>query len=425
MSNSVSTFRTKTFLWIIAPIIFNSIQSINGNGYCNWNNCNNNEVQGGPWCNQSKENCEVGCGSGAKWCTGESNSNTATTTRYWDCSGGACGCAYLPSHLGGDNGKPAHCYSNAMFQAPTGNKYGAAFYGTAAVSKALGGGDWMSDACGKCWKLTGKANVGPNIGKETTVVLRGANYCPPENTLCAEGLKHFDIAAPGFDVLAFSLANTCQNREPSEINGFTACEGWPGQACNCNKFQDPVLRAGCENYLSLDWDNANVSYEEVDCPDEMVTPCWEENGNTYPPFGSIPSTCASPTTAPIPPPPSPTNKYLRSCKNIAFKKYTLVFKGIKETCSFLNKQGEGYIANTCKSKVSNANKSYKCRNVCKLRCKCMDKANAKFNFVTPKGTIKRKCKTLFGRGKKNLRNMCKPENGTAAKTCPWSCSFMC
>ena len=32
----------------------------------------------------------------------------ATTTRYWDCAGGACGCAYIP--LEGNTNKPAHCY---------------------------------------------------------------------------------------------------------------------------------------------------------------------------------------------------------------------------------------------------------------------------------------------------------------------------
>lgn len=30
-----------------------------------------------------------------------------------------------------------------MFKAPVGNVYGAKYYGTAASSKALGGGDWM------------------------------------------------------------------------------------------------------------------------------------------------------------------------------------------------------------------------------------------------------------------------------------------
>ena len=31
-----------------------------------------------------------------------------------------------------------------MFIAPKGNKYKAMYYGTAAISKALGGGDWQA-----------------------------------------------------------------------------------------------------------------------------------------------------------------------------------------------------------------------------------------------------------------------------------------
>lgn len=73
----------------------------------------------------------------------------ASTTRYWDCSGGACGCGY------GDPGNPTHCNANALFDAPSGNPYGAKFYGTAAVSSALGGDYWLSSSCGKCWALTG------------------------------------------------------------------------------------------------------------------------------------------------------------------------------------------------------------------------------------------------------------------------------
>jgi len=41
-----------------------------------------------------------------------------------------------------------------MFVAPVGNVYGAKFYGSAALSKELGGGDWLSSGCGKCFKVT-------------------------------------------------------------------------------------------------------------------------------------------------------------------------------------------------------------------------------------------------------------------------------
>eukprot|EP00559_Dactyliosolen_fragilissimus_P003526 CAMPEP_0184861872 /NCGR_PEP_ID=MMETSP0580-20130426/6455_1 /TAXON_ID=1118495 /ORGANISM="Dactyliosolen fragilissimus" /LENGTH=621 /DNA_ID=CAMNT_0027359529 /DNA_START=146 /DNA_END=2008 /DNA_ORIENTATION=+ len=270
------------------------------------------------WCDATEERCK---GCGGEWCVSgpspptpptpptptpptpptppTSSPKVATTTRYWDCSGGACGCAYLPGHLGGDFSKPAHCYSNALFEAPPNNVYGANFYGTAAVSKALGGGDWLSDACGKCWKVTGKANVPGYNGRETTLVLRGANYCPPNNAACAEGLEHFDIAAPGFDVTAYSLSNTCRTREPAEIAGFEACGDWmissqdPSINCECDRFIDPTLKAGCENFLSLGWDNVDVTYTEVSCPEEMETPCYENNN--YPPFGNIPDTCIAPT----------------------------------------------------------------------------------------------------------------------------------
>jgi hypothetical protein len=40
------------------------------------------------------------------------------------------------------------------------------------------------------------------------VVLKGTNFCPNENPACARG-PHFDIASLGFDVLEFSLSNTC------------------------------------------------------------------------------------------------------------------------------------------------------------------------------------------------------------------------
>ena len=110
--------------------------------------------------------------------------------------------------------EPVHCHSNAMFAAPPANPFGAKFYGAAAISKSLGGGDWMASGCGKCWKVTGTSVSGVT----STLVLKGTNFCPDDNPLCAAG-PHFDIAAPGFDVTQFSLANTCKQREPEEAAG--------------------------------------------------------------------------------------------------------------------------------------------------------------------------------------------------------------
>ena len=234
------------------------------------------------------------------------NSNTATTTRYWDCAGGSCGCAYLPAHLGGDPYQPSHCHSNALFRAPLANPYGAKFYGTASVSAALMGSDmWLPAGCGTCWKVTGTSNVVPTAKNTTTttttLVLKAVSICPNGNELCARG-PHFDIAAPGFDVRQFSLTHHCPEREPHEPSSFDSCGEWmmasldPTANCDCSVFVSPTLRAGCENFWELQWNNPVVSYQQVDCPVELsALSCWEENGGQYPPHNeTIPPKCADP-----------------------------------------------------------------------------------------------------------------------------------
>lgn len=285
-------------------------------GYCNWgpdgsaatSTCNG-DVQGGQWCNLSEYNCDDGCSG--RWCTSGTGGPpsptppttptpgvlTATTTRYWDCSGGSCACSFVPTGFGDD--KPVHCHSNAMFTAPDNNDHGAKFYGAAAISNVLGGGNWLAEGCGKCWKVTGTSSY---TGEETTLVLKGTNYCPPGNPMC-NGKPHFDIAAPGFDVLAYSFAHSCPDREPEEAEGFAACSEWligsnsdPDQNCNCAAFTDLTLRRGCENFYSLKWDNTLVVYEELtDCPNELAELHCESpyEGLTYATEENMPETCAS------------------------------------------------------------------------------------------------------------------------------------
>jgi len=278
-----------------------------GSGYCNWgplgtaasSTCDG-EVQGGHWCNVGPYNCQVGCSG--NWCETSNPSGptpppttptpppptpppsspppptpptggnlVATTTRYWDCSGGSCACSFVRD--GFSDAEPVHCHSNAMFVAPSGNLFGATYYGAAAISEALGGGDWMSSGCGKCWKVTGFSDI---TELRTTLVLKGTNFCPPVNAACSDGKAHFDIAAPGFDVTEFSLSNTCSQREPDEAAGFEACGRWlidstdAYENCDCDAFKDPVLKAGCNNFYSLKWDNTPVHYEEVSCPPELA-----------------------------------------------------------------------------------------------------------------------------------------------------------
>lgn len=84
----------------------------------------------------------------------------------------------------------------------------------------------------------------------------------------------------------------------------------PSQNCDCNRFNDQTLKDGCNNFKALQWNNPQVSYEELSsCPDELVKspPCWEDNGETWP--LKAPDTCAAPakpSPGPTPTPPGPT-----------------------------------------------------------------------------------------------------------------------
>ena len=123
------------------------------------------------------------------------------------------------------------------------------------------------------------------------------------------------ISAPGFDVTAFSLSNTCNTREPDEAEGFEACGNWmignqdPEINCDCTLFNDQTLRQGCENFYSLYWDNPTVSYEEVPCPQELSSlHC--SHPYTFEDVDGIPETCASNDypTEPSPSTASPTKE---------------------------------------------------------------------------------------------------------------------
>jgi hypothetical protein len=79
--------------------------------------------------------------------------------------------------------------------------------------------------CGKCWKVTGTTNLGSyDSATISALVLKGANLCPSENEACSGEKVHFDIAAPGFDVNEFSLAQDCGALDPAEIDGYLGCK---------------------------------------------------------------------------------------------------------------------------------------------------------------------------------------------------------
>lgn len=94
-----------------------------------------------------------------------------------------------------------------MFEAPANNPYDAKFYGTAAVSNVLfqdtNGNGWLGEGCGKCYKVTGMSNIAGYSGVKTTLVLKAANYCPPENPMCSGDKAHFDIAGKIISAMKF------------------------------------------------------------------------------------------------------------------------------------------------------------------------------------------------------------------------------
>lgn len=61
--------------------------------------------------------------------------------------------------------------------------------------------------CGKCLLVTN-----PNaVNSHWKVLVMKKNRCPPWATGCGVQASHLDFAAPGFDNLQYSTANTCGN----------------------------------------------------------------------------------------------------------------------------------------------------------------------------------------------------------------------
>lgn len=146
--------------------------------------------------------------------------------------------------------------------------------------------------------MTGTSNVGGD-SVETKIVVKGANFCPDDNAAC-KNQDHFDIAAPGFDFVGGtkssiygSISNDCTITEPGEyaLHNPQTCSNWmieyddPAYNCDCNAFYDQTLVDGCNNFLSLGWNNPNVKYEQLaSCPSQLSTdaPCWANHGQTWP-----------------------------------------------------------------------------------------------------------------------------------------------
>jgi len=186
---------------------------------------------------------------------------SAGTTRYWDCSGGACGGEWQGSCPNPGCQFPwgsPKCMPHYAAPRAISHPSGATVFATAAAGDPL----WQNGAgCGKCYLLTAPAG-----GK---MIVKVNNQCPGQYNPTCTG-PHFDIAVPGFDYGPATVSNVCQtsprNCDPGVNSGV--CAYGAISSCNCNAVSsDPVLQQGCRLFQQLPWgDNPQVQMQETGCP---------------------------------------------------------------------------------------------------------------------------------------------------------------
>jgi hypothetical protein len=135
------------------------------------------------------------------------------------------------------------------------------------------GSDTQSSGCGKCLLIQNPDAV----NSDWTAVVMKKNRCPPWTNGCGNNEPHFDIAAPGFDNLAYSTANICGNagtgfdtKEQSAALGswYNTCSDTLKCIHLCDQL--PVqFQAGCELFAAWGWTRGNpssVKFKPVSCP---------------------------------------------------------------------------------------------------------------------------------------------------------------
>jgi len=205
-------------------------------------------------------------------------------THYWDCSGQACDATTLQPW-------DADKYVSPPGYGPQdpanfgGSVYGEVMWLTGAASDTLtellgdddeccGYEDTGVGGCGKCLLVQNPDSIHP----DWTAVVMKKNRCPPWTNGCGANEPHFDVAAPGFDNLAFSTANICGNTGTGFVNQTQSAYlgDWWSHGCantaecdyRCDwlplEFQD-----GCRLFASWGWtrgDPVNAKFQAVECP---------------------------------------------------------------------------------------------------------------------------------------------------------------
>jgi len=161
--------------------------------------------------------------------------------------------------------------------------------------------------CGKCLLVQNDNSLHP----EWTAVVMKKNRCPPHSNGCGAGEPHFDIAAPGFDNLAYSQSNVCGQRPGTGFNSkeqSAVFGSWYQQCPNtaecihlCDQLPTRFIR-GCKLFASWGWkrgDPTNVKYKVVTCPERFVEHIRAQFGPGGATGGDGPT---PPTQAPTPAP---------------------------------------------------------------------------------------------------------------------------
>ncbi|KAH6655617.1 glycoside hydrolase family 45 protein [Truncatella angustata] len=222
-------------------------------------------------------------------------SGTGVSTRYWDCCKPSCAWSGKASvnqpvltcdkndnvlsdpdiKSGCDGGTAFTCSDNSPWAISDQLAYGFA-------ATAISGGTEASWCCA-CYKLT--FTSGAVAGK--TMVVQSTN------TGGDLGSNQFDILMPGGGVGIF---DGCKVEFGTSLPGATY--GGISSQSECNSFP-AILQEGCN--WRFDWfentDNPNLTFEQVQCPSEIVAKsgCRRTDDSSFPVFN--PSTASSTTTA--------------------------------------------------------------------------------------------------------------------------------
>jgi len=218
-------------------------------------------------------------------------------THFWDCNGMGCDATTLQPW---DDSK----YVASPGYAPQDpNDFGGSIYGeklwvVGAASDGLAslfgaddgccGKDNDSAGCGKCALIRVPSATNP----DWTAVVMKKNRCPPWSNGCETGKVHFDVAAPGYDNLAYSTANVCgikgktgfATQSDSGILGdWYNSYSNTAQAISLCASLPAELQKGCQLFSEWGWTRGDpiAEYQIVQCPSafkDYISDQFDANG---------------------------------------------------------------------------------------------------------------------------------------------------